>query len=379
MQKYGSQFGFTTADLGSNAIDRSSTGSRFSIDHDIETQSIYGLEQIAHLQPSIGMPRQEAIARNFSRRTLCQNPNSSFISRNNLRDAENAHGLNCSQQNFGSAQSQQRPEKRWFESGSTESIHLGSSQDIFRESMQHNSKRRRSSIFSPFRRQSLLMQTIRKNLLSSTSKNRLDDPKIFEMQPVHEKAAIEPTEHQLPLPFSSVEATPDDALELAKKEEIEYATKKDEKVNGCACIAQYFDFDLLKDKIYLNMMIGMSIAIFAEQNFAFLTPFILSDLNFTSGEIASILSMIALTDIVSRFLSPFIADYLKLSVRVTYLISLVFLIMTRMSEFIFKSAVLVVDLLIYKLSHVFFLPSNSHIACLKLHKYANYSRRDGNS
>lgn len=323
LRKTGSQFGLSNDALGHNDLDGISERTGFNIDHDIESQSIYGLEQITHLQPTGSIPNQETIARNFSRRTLCHD---SFAIRNNLEEINKMQGLSCSQQNFGSTQSQPQPAKRWFESGSIESIHLGSSTDIFKEPPAYSNKRRRSSIFSPFRRQSLFMQTIRKNLFASNSRNRIDDPKTLDvpvqsMQSIHSvQDKHENTQEEAQLPFLPIEPLPDE----------------DEKPGYCSsigkCIVEYFDLDLLKDKIYLNMMIGMSIAIFAEQNFAFLTPLILNDLDYSTGEIASILSMIALTDIVSRFCSPFVADYFRLSVRMTYLISLIALIMTRMSK-----------------------------------------------
>lgn len=316
LSKNGSQLGFSSNDGIGHTLDGMSAKTGFDIDHEIESQSIYGLEQITHLQPVAALPPQATIARNFSRRTLCHN---SYTIRSNVEDLSKFKGLSCSQQNFGSTQSPPRPAKRWFESGSIESVHLASSVDIFKELPPNHNKQRKSSIFMPFRRQSLLMQTIRKNLLSSSSKNRTDEPKSLDVQPVPEKP--EEVEDEFQLPFLPIEPLSDE----------------EEKPHYCVsvgrCIVEYFDLDLLKDKIYLNMMIGMSIAIFAEQNFAFLTPFILNDLHYTTGEIASVLSMIALTDIVSRFCSPFVADYFKLSVRVTYLISLVALILSRMSEF----------------------------------------------
>lgn len=96
-------------------------------------------------------------------------------------------------------------------------------------------------------------------------------------------------------------------------------------------VIHFFDLTLLKDKIYLNIMLGMSIAVFAEINFSLLTPFILGDLGYGTEQIASIMSTLALADLVFRFVSPFVGDFLKLSPRVMYMIALAMLIVTRFS------------------------------------------------
>lgn len=110
------------------------------------------------------------------------------------------------------------------------------------------------------------------------------------------------------------------------------------KSSSCCCslvkwFIRFFDLDLLRDKNYLNIMIGMAISIFAETNFAILTPFILSDLNINSDDISMILLVMAIADLISRFCSPFIADQLNLSIRWSYVISLILLVITRMREF----------------------------------------------
>lgn len=113
----------------------------------------------------------------------------------------------------------------------------------------------------------------------------------------------------------------------------------DEIIRRSPCCAafkwavEFFELDLLRDNIYLSMMIGMAISLFAEINFAILTPFILSDLNFSSNEIPLILSVIAIADLISRFFSPFVADYFKWSTQKAYTISLAMLIITRAGEF----------------------------------------------
>lgn len=97
---------------------------------------------------------------------------------------------------------------------------------------------------------------------------------------------------------------------------------------------RFFDLDLLKDFVFLNIIVGMAIATFAEISFSTLTPFILSDMTFSTIEIATFLSTLSIADIVSRFLSPFVGDYFTISARVMYIFGLLLLVITRMSKFI---------------------------------------------
>ena len=94
-------------------------------------------------------------------------------------------------------------------------------------------------------------------------------------------------------------------------------------------ISEYFDLDLLRDPIYVNIMLGMSIAIFAEVNFSQLTPFFLSDMKISNNEIATVMSVIASVDLVFRILAPFIGEWLQQPPRVMYLGSLCLLIISR--------------------------------------------------
>lgn len=86
---------------------------------------------------------------------------------------------------------------------------------------------------------------------------------------------------------------------------------------------------LLTDKIYLNMMIGIAIAVFAEINFSLLTPFILHEFNYSTDQIAMFMSTLAIVDIFCRFASPFIGDYFKQPPRIMYMYALLMLIITR--------------------------------------------------
>lgn len=277
----------------SNDLSLEPKPSVFEINHDIETQSIYGFDQIMHRPTSNSQLDQASIARNFSKRTLCSIPQ-------NVELGLETHSM-------AEHQLATRKPLRWFESGSVGSIHLGSSFEIFKEPANApNQNRRRPSVFEPFW-----------NALEGTSHRR-------------------PLEHTVNTKneYSSRVSMPEKFISMEGIEEVPTpATSTD----CCCCsifkwVVRFFDLDLLRDKIYLNIMIGMAISIFAEINFAILTPFILSDLHFDSDAIANILLVMAIADLITRFCSPFIADRFDVSIRMSYLISLILLVVTRMGK-----------------------------------------------
>ncbi|CAK9826589.1 Monocarboxylate transporter 14 [Anthophora retusa] len=116
-----------------------------------------------------------------------------------------------------------------------------------------------------------------------------------------------------------------------KTDDNEKYSKKKSRIQICNTLIDLFDLDLLRDPIYLNLMLGMSIAIFAEINFSQLTPFILMDMKLTTKQIASIMSVIASVDLVFRILAPFIGDWLQQPPKVMYMLSLCLLIISRTS------------------------------------------------
>jgi hypothetical protein len=97
-------------------------------------------------------------------------------------------------------------------------------------------------------------------------------------------------------------------------------------------LVAFFDLGLLKDPVYVNLMLGMSLAICAELNFSLLTPFILADRGFDTDHIAIIMSVIAGLDIVFRFMAPFFSDYYKIQARDMYIIALFMLLSSRMCK-----------------------------------------------
>ncbi|CAO1385665.1 unnamed protein product [Diamesa serratosioi] len=72
-------------------------------------------------------------------------------------------------------------------------------------------------------------------------------------------------------------------------------------------IVIFFDLDLLNDWVYINIMIAVTIANFAELNFSVLTPFVLADYGLDKSQIAFCMSLLGITDISVRFFIPFLA------------------------------------------------------------------------
>ncbi|XP_050098844.1 uncharacterized protein LOC126579522 [Anopheles aquasalis] len=82
----------------------------------------------------------------------------------------------------------------------------------------------------------------------------------------------------------------------------------------------FFDLDLLRDRVYVNIMVGITIANFAELNFSILTPFVLAEFGCNRHQIATAMSLLAATDICCRFLVPFIANRLDWQNRTFFLL-----------------------------------------------------------
>lgn len=97
-------------------------------------------------------------------------------------------------------------------------------------------------------------------------------------------------------------------------------------------IAIFFDLDLLKDFTYINIMVGVTIANFAELNFSVLTPFVLADYGFENSQIALCMSLLGITDISVRFFIPFIAGFIGWENRTFFLFGVLGMAAGRVGE-----------------------------------------------
>lgn len=94
----------------------------------------------------------------------------------------------------------------------------------------------------------------------------------------------------------------------------------------------FFDLDLLRDFTFVILMIGVTIANFAELNFSILTPFVLGDFGFSKPQTALLMSLLASFDIVVRFLVPFIAGRIGWENRTFFLFGVMMMAMGRVGE-----------------------------------------------
>lgn len=138
-------------------------------------------------------------------------------------------------------------------------------------------------------------------------------------------------------------------MSKAAKETVynELSIKKPEKKSSAFVrfwkgFVNFFDLKLLCDPIFVNIMIGMSLAIFAELNFSILTPFIMADFGLDISQSATFLSVLSTADLIFRFLAPFIGDYLKKPPRKMYMLTLFLLIISRFSKYYIVYAVVFV-------------------------------------
>lgn len=105
-----------------------------------------------------------------------------------------------------------------------------------------------------------------------------------------------------------------------------------QKISFFKKVAIFFDFDLLTDKTYLNLMLGLTIANFVEINFSILTPFVLKEFDFEKYQISTFMSLLGATDIVVRFFIPFVADRLGWQNKTFFMIGVLMMAAGRISK-----------------------------------------------
>lgn len=86
-------------------------------------------------------------------------------------------------------------------------------------------------------------------------------------------------------------------------------------------VMSMMDLNLLRDGVFLNILLGLSLFYVAEQNFKMVTPFFLHSLGYDKNDVAYCLSMTAISDILARVALPPIFDKLNVSRRLVFLIS----------------------------------------------------------
>ncbi|XP_030383929.1 monocarboxylate transporter 13 [Scaptodrosophila lebanonensis] len=108
--------------------------------------------------------------------------------------------------------------------------------------------------------------------------------------------------------------------------------EKSERLCGKMChrLVQAMDLELLKDAVFLSIIIGMALVYTATINFTMVFPsFLQQTAGFDSKIVASCMSVVASADIVFRLLLPCITDRLRISYRVVFLLGTAGLLIAR--------------------------------------------------
>lgn len=95
---------------------------------------------------------------------------------------------------------------------------------------------------------------------------------------------------------------------------------------------ELMDVSLLKDPAYLNILFGLSIFYVAEMNFKMVTPFFFANLGYAKTDVAYCLSVTAISDIAARIILPPICDRFNVKKRNIFFVSILFVGITRSSE-----------------------------------------------
>lgn len=96
----------------------------------------------------------------------------------------------------------------------------------------------------------------------------------------------------------------------------------------------FFDLDLLRDWLYINLMVGVTVANFAELNYSILTPFVLADYGLTQEQTAVSMSLLGVMDISVRFCVPFIAGKIGWENKTFFLAGVLGMALGRICEYI---------------------------------------------
>lgn len=100
-------------------------------------------------------------------------------------------------------------------------------------------------------------------------------------------------------------------------------TKDDNAIHKSHKLFTLFNLELLRERAYVIIIIGMGVSYVAELNFILMMPFILSELaGFTRADIALALSIQAAADISGRLFIPIFMHKTGWSSKIIYSLSL---------------------------------------------------------
>ncbi|XP_065365079.1 monocarboxylate transporter 9 [Calliphora vicina] len=114
---------------------------------------------------------------------------------------------------------------------------------------------------------------------------------------------------------------------------------KDER-SMCQIIVDFLDLTLLKKPIYVNIVLGISFALYSDIAFFTLQPLYMFELGFNKPDTANIIAIGAAADLGSRIFLAFLAVFIQMPSRYIYLAGSFFTVISRfvfLNAFDFKS------------------------------------------
>lgn len=124
-------------------------------------------------------------------------------------------------------------------------------------------------------------------------------------------------------PKENIEKGKEQAEDLREKEEIKPKSHSRKFIDE-------LDLGLLRDKSFLNILIGLTVIIIAEVNFFVLVPFILGETGFSDQQISLAMTVMAVVDIMTRFLGPLATQKLPFGNKLLFAIGIIFVSVGRM-------------------------------------------------
>ncbi|XP_067616113.1 monocarboxylate transporter 7 [Eurosta solidaginis] len=108
------------------------------------------------------------------------------------------------------------------------------------------------------------------------------------------------------------------------------AGAKIEKQRGCwQAVVDFLDLTLLKQPVYVNIVLGISFALYSDIAFFTIQPLYLFELGFTKPETASIIAIGAAADLASRIFLAFSTAFIQMPSRYIYLAGAFFTVICR--------------------------------------------------
>ena len=97
-------------------------------------------------------------------------------------------------------------------------------------------------------------------------------------------------------------------------------------------VVDFLDLTLLKDMVYLNIAIGISLVNYSDVAFFTFQPLYLFNIGYSSSDIALIIAIGAGADLFSRVFLVIFSAFLEVKARYVYLAGVILTIFSRIGE-----------------------------------------------